>query len=156
MTLDIATKTGFAVLNVSGTIISGNLDFAHNVRKPSEHRPEVLARAYRELSDLIDEHRPNLIVYESPFHRGPGTRLLWSLCGLVETLAAQRSITVAELHASRIRQLLTGSGKSKKSDVQAWLDARGVHYESDDEADALAIMHAVLISNDQSPFSTSV
>lgn len=77
-----------------------------------------------------------------PFVRGAGTRILWSLAGICELVAAEHGAATAELSATQVRKAILGTGKADKAAVEAWVRSMGHDPLTDDESDALALLYA--------------
>lgn len=142
LALDLATQTGYAGIDTLGGFYSGSLNFAEPLRPKDRKRPAILAEARSILEVLIDETRPDRIVYEAPFMRGPGSRLLWGLTATVECLAAERAISVAQLEVKKVRKRILGNGAATKQDVQNYLRRNGLPFGDADEADAIVLLLA--------------
>jgi len=75
---------------------------------------------YKSLSRIIDEAKPELIVIETTF-RGPNSQTLiklGELRGAYLLLAEIKGITVVEFTPREIKQSVTGSGASSKTQVR--------------------------------------
>lgn len=141
LALDIATNTGWA-LDDGRHIRSGSIWFAEKLRAKDRKRPKILSEARSMLNDLVNATQPDQIVYESPFMRGAGSRLLWGLTSTVECIASERGIPVSEMAVKSVRKKLIGTGSATKDDVQIILRSLGYAFSDDDEADAIALLLA--------------
>ena len=140
--LDVATKTGYAYRDENGRIKSGAIDFKQWIPKKDKSRGATSGQCMFNVQGLIFGSDATSIIYEAPFMRGAGSRLLWALTGCIELLAFKNGIPVDELAATTVRKTLLGNGRATKSDIQVYLDGLGISYESNDESDAIAIMLA--------------
>lgn len=146
LALDIASTTGWAVGDdrpVSGSIIC---------------RGDLGAKAARlrdGLNKLVDEHNPDLMIFEAPFLTARGgsstIRTLLALCGVAEMVAHDRGVIPREVPSEKWRKHFLGLShaprhiaKSKrrqwlKREAQKRCDERGWGWLSDDEADACGV-----------------
>lgn len=100
------------------------------------------------LLDLIEELKPKLIVYEEPVlnHYGPHKTSLQTamwLMGLaahIIEIAHLKGIRCEPCNASKLKLFTTGDGRAKKWKMVAAVEQCGWKTETDDEADALAIL----------------
>lgn len=149
LALDLGSKTGWALLSEFG----GSITSAawHYRPSPFPHPGEVFTQYHEFLGSLVREGGVQHIVYEVPFHRGANRRTELVMVGLeAMTLAVAQvySVPVDSLNAATIKKRVTGKGNAKKSEVQAALRVRGLlrNKAGDDEADAIAVLLAVLES----------
>lgn len=136
LALDLATQTGFVTGSMAEHYSSGVLVFDAHLRAKDKCRPAVLAEAQTQIEALIEQTNPDRILFEAPFFRGAGSRLLSGFCALVEASATRRHIPVQETSSSQARKLVLGSGNATKQDIKAWLEAQNIEFPTDDEADA--------------------
>jgi crossover junction endodeoxyribonuclease RuvC len=106
--------------------------------------PRRLAHLAGRLGDLVDRHRPDLAVLETPFH-GMNARSLIVLAqargALLVTLAG-RGVEICEYSPAEVKSAVTGNGRADKEQVarmvRLLLAARGEGWVSD-ATDALAV-----------------
>jgi len=135
-------RTGYAVLQTDPIRIAE----AGVVRSDSAAPlPGRLVEIETGLSDIIDEHAPELIAVETLYshYKHPRTAILMGHArGVVLLAAARAGIEVLSLPATRIKKSLTGNGHAGKAQMQKAvahaLQLREVP-EPADVADALAI-----------------
>lgn len=139
LALDLATRTGWAMVSVSGATRHGVRDFsAHAGRNPA------LYGAFDWwLSDMVTDFRPALIVYESPIFRGKATRLTFGLAAITELIAGRREANVAEVNLATIKKFATGQGNCGKDAMVAAVKSWGFAPQDDNAADAIALARYV-------------
>jgi len=104
-----------------------------------------LAMLYRELSELLEESKPDLLVVEQVFVHAKHARtaiVMGHARGVVLLAAAQRGIPVGELSPAEVKKSLTGNGQATKRQVQQAVKAQcrlSKLPEPPDLADAIAI-----------------
>jgi len=141
-------------LNITGY---GIVDFASSARGPAiveggairtDSKADVARRIeqiHAELTELIEEFRPNLVAIENLYahYAHPRTSILMAHARGVILLAAQQAgVTVRGLAATKVKKSLTGNGHATKLQIQRAIQA--VYKleslpEPPDVADALAI-----------------
>lgn len=141
--IDCGTKTGWAYCDDSFTI-SGVIDFT---LKRGESSGMKFLRFHGWLREMLVKHRPALVVYELPHHRGGyATQSLNTMCGLVMMGCAKREIEYVGVHSATLKKHATGSGRASKEDMlKAARTQFGEDVKTDDEADALFLMNWGLI-----------
>lgn len=138
--LDLATNSGYAYNLDNNEIMSGSLNFEKSLKPKDRIRGAKLALAESQLNNLIYHCKPHKIIYEAPFMRGAGSRLLWGLTSIVEMLAYKYRIEVDEISAKRVRKILLNNGNASKEDVMNYLTSQNIKFSDNDEADAIAIL----------------
>ena len=146
LALDLATRTGFVAGRSFDSYHSGVLVFDEALRPKDKCRAAVLAEAQCRLEALVDDLNPETILYEAPFFRGSGSRLLSGFCALLEATAARRGISLQEIASLSARKTVLGTGKATKDDIAEWLSDRNILFESDDEADAYILYLSYFMS----------
>ena len=147
LSLDLATRLGWAYGDARlGDPVSG----WHKLPVTGEDIGRFAAAYDHWLNAMIDEARPDLIVFEEPMPTTAGrstlstTLKLQGLCWHTEFVANARRVNVRQVHASQWKKHFCGTGRVSKSmkpypPIVA-CKARGWHAVSDDnEADALGI-----------------
>ncbi len=111
----------------------------------SDPLPVRLANLHHDLSQILDELRPDLVAVESVFthpdRAGTGVRMAHAR-GVILLAAAQRSLQVREHAPAQVKKSLTGDGSADKTRMQAAVATIcGLERppEPADVADALAI-----------------
>jgi crossover junction endodeoxyribonuclease RuvC len=138
--------TGYGVLETS----SGKIQFleAGVLRTDSTKNPNLATRIqtlFVGLCELLDEWKPTVLAIEQLYshYEHPRTAILMAHArGAFLLAAAQREIDVVDYSATRIKKLITGSGRASKEQVQ-FAVTRELNLdkvpEPHDAADALAI-----------------
>lgn len=158
LSLDLATRTGFALGSRAGVILSGS----RQLPKTGDDLG-LFGRAFRDwLVKGLKRHNPELIVYEQPMLRGASTNLntlrkLYGLAFMVETIAGdvkllERNdpIPVQEINNGDWIKHFLGAGNvpresdARKKAVFRMCQIRGWRPEDYDEGDALAILDYAL------------
>jgi crossover junction endodeoxyribonuclease RuvC len=106
--------------------------------------PRRLAQLAGRLGELIDRHRPDLAVLETPFH-GMNAHSLIVLAqarGALLAVLAGRGVEICEYSPAEVKSAVTGNGRADKEQVahmvRLLLAARGDGWASD-ATDALAL-----------------
>lgn len=133
---------GFGVIDVDGPV--KKMIDAGVIRTPA-HQPaqERLRTIYNELKEIIEEHKPQVMVVEQLFFaKNVTTAMTVSQArGVILLLGEQQGLQLAEFTPLQIKQSMTGDGKASKAQVQEMvrvvLKLKEVP-RPDDCADALA------------------
>lgn len=102
-----------------------------------------LKKIYDDLKQLIDKHKPNLIVLEQLFYF-KNAKTVISVAqaqGVIRLLAAQNNLSLKLLTPLAIKQIITGYGTADKKSVQKMLKLtlkEDVVIADDDQSDAIA------------------
>ena len=139
LALDIATKTGWACSD--GKI--GWMDFG-----PFTEDYGRLGWAVREwLSRMISEHGAKRLVTEATFYRGANTYHLIGMVFTAHTVAFERRLERGEWKPSEYRahlgikkDLTVAKSRQWKQGAINWALAQGFNPQTDDEAEALALL----------------
>ena len=111
---------------------------------PEMAMPQRLKKLHNELSKLLKEHQPEIMVVESLFFfKNMKTAMPVSQAkGVILLTAAKKNILVHEFTPPQVKMLVAGSGKAEKINVQKKVQAifgmKDIP-KPDDAADALAI-----------------
>jgi len=111
---------------------------------PEMAMPQRLKKLHNELSKLLKEHQPEIMVVESLFFfKNMKTAMPVSQAkGVILLTAAKKNILVHEFTPPQVKMLIAGSGKAEKINVQKKVQAifgmKDIP-KPDDAADALAI-----------------
>jgi crossover junction endodeoxyribonuclease RuvC len=111
---------------------------------PRQPMPARLARIYRQLQEIISEHRPDRVAIEDVFYavNVKSALKLGQVRGVAMLAAASAGIEVAEYSPLSIKSAVVGYGKAEKHQVQQMV-TRLLKLdevpEPPDVADALAI-----------------
>ena len=153
MALDISTKTGWAYGRIPA---AEPLALESAALKPKQPKSGViylppgrnLGFCLSKFEDVllckINTFQPRGLIIEAPILPKGANRdvslILMSLAGIAEKTAHECGIKWRKsVQPSDIKKHWTGRGNAKKADMMAKCDSLGWTYETDDEADALAI-----------------
>lgn len=135
--------TGYGLVQKSeGTLVC--LTYGVISTPPQKPLQERLLHIYQEISRLIDQHRPDVIVVEHLFF-GKNSKTALSVgrsLGVILLAAAQRSVEVVEYKPVEVKLAVTGYGYADKFQMQAMVQTLLRLPEKprpDDAADALAL-----------------
>ena len=142
-------RTGYGVIDIRNskletrnpTLIEGGVLKA----KASDDFSWRLQTLYDALREVLEEHRPDVMVIEELFstYAHPRSALLMAHARGVMMLAAQQAhVPVHYFLPNEVKQVLTGTGHATKSAIQAAVRARlglAAAPEPADVADALAL-----------------
>jgi len=138
LTLDLATKTGWAAKEAGAPVVSGVQVF--DVRRGESPGMRFLkCRSW--LKDISAMVRPNVIVYEQAHHRGgAATACGVGLVTVVLEFTAQHEIETMPVHSATLKKWATGSGRANKGDMIKNCISRGYQPQDDNEADAILLL----------------
>lgn len=142
MTLDLATKTGWACSRESGVPAYG----VRRIGRPQCSDGEFFCDFFGWLSDMIVVEAPRAMIFEAPILTAGKTsvqtaRRLMGLAVFAEMLGTKNGIPrVFEANNSTVRKFFTGNGRAQKEDVVRECQRRGWAPQDDNAADALAIL----------------
>ena len=143
LALDLGTKTGWALYVGPGVIFSGAWDL-----KPSRFSGGGM-RFVRFVGFLTELHKNigyDRVVFEE-VRRHMSTDAAHVYGGLMATLTMfceDKSLPYEGVPVGTIKKTWTGKGNAKKDEMVAEAVRRGFDPQSEDEADALAILHTVV------------
>lgn len=139
LALDLGTKLGWAVRARDGAIWHGTEVFTPR-KSWSPGQRWLRARSF--LTDLIVRHQVNSIAYED-VKRHVGTDAAHAygafLC-LVQMVADSHRASLLPVGVGTIKKHWTGDGRADKDAMTAQARARGFRPETDNDADALAVL----------------
>ena len=150
LALDLATKTGWALQDRDGQILSGVKEFP---LKRGESRGIRFLRFRKWLREILEtgnfgcrfcDNTPGVIVYEQAHHRGGyATEVAVGLVTDVLAEAAREGIEHMSVHSGTLKKATTGSGRSSKADMiaQVKLWYPNTHIIDDNHADALCLLN---------------
>ncbi len=146
LALDLGTRTGWA-LRENGMIESGTDTF-------DVKRGESPGTRYMRFNRWLDEFalhpsaglpRVELIVFEQAHHRGgAATEVAAGFSTRVLEFCARHGIEHAVVHSARLKKFATGKGNASKTEMLEAVARRWKRVETDDEADALALLYQVI------------
>lgn len=137
LTLDIATRTGFAVGPIGREPSSGVFEC-----KGKETGP-IMIQFETWLSRLIMSNGPSIVIYEATIL--PGTTQLatltrlYGLSAVCEMVCAKQDREVRIVYAAQWKKYACGSGRQKPAEYQAAITAKGFPTVYPDEAAAIGM-----------------
>ena len=149
LALDLSSKTGWALLDRNGRILSGVQEFSLT---RGESKGMRFLRFRKWLKDILilgelgvqfSKEQPGLVIWEQAHHRGS---FATELCvGLVTDVMAEAALYELEhmsVHSATLKKFATGKGKAGKDEMV--LKAKefypSVEILDDNHADALLIL----------------
>ncbi len=135
LALDLATRTGWAIVKDGRVIESGVQSFD---KRRGESNGLLFLRARKWLAAF---GRPDLVAYErAHFRGGAATEICVGLQTRAQEQAAEWGVESAPVATGTLKAWATGSGRADKGAMIAWAAARlGRQPEDDNEADAVAV-----------------
>jgi crossover junction endodeoxyribonuclease RuvC len=135
--------TGYGIVERSGNRLR-MIDFGCLETTPAQALSVRLMEIHRAMSELIEEHRPQLLGVERLFfNRNVQTAFaVGQARGVVLLAAAQAGLPVFEYGPHEVKMAVTGYGRADKGQVQRMVQAvLGLEKlpRPDDAADALAV-----------------
>lgn len=149
LALDQATQTGWAAF------ADGKVAHSFVTMPRGERTVGKFAAKWRGfLIGLLDEYRPELVVFEAPFitptlHQMTA-RKLHALSAITEMVCHDRNIYCQEATPSAVRHWFIGANPRREEAKKATIEEcrrRGWQPVNDDEADALALLSFVAQAN---------
>lgn len=161
LTLDISTKTGWAFASVEAIAawpkgvpgeqgpIQGVAYGTRRLAPPSSGHGLYGLGMHALVGDLIQRYQPKVIVYESPLPPQKRDtlnilRLLGGLAFMAECVAQTYNTPIYEENVSTVRKHFIGWCRGDRQKIKhdtIWMcQARGWTPQTDDEADALALL----------------
>ncbi|WP_240669483.1 crossover junction endodeoxyribonuclease RuvC [Achromobacter spanius] len=139
LALDLGTKTGYAVRKRDGKVVHGTQSFAPRKSWTDGQR---WLRFQSWLGQLLDLHQVGRIAYEHvSFHAGVrDAHCYGAFRALVEMAADRRNIELVGTNVQTVKKHWTGKGGADKATMIAQARARGFRPETDNDADALAVL----------------
>lgn len=140
LALDLGTKLGWAVRARDGAVWHGTEVFTP---RKSWTPGQRWLRARSFVTDLVVRHQVHAIAYEDvKRHAGTDAAHAYGafLC-LVQMVADSHRAALMPVGVGTIKKHWTGKGNADKAAMEAQARARGFRPESDNDADALAILH---------------
>ncbi|WP_103035292.1 crossover junction endodeoxyribonuclease RuvC [Castellaniella caeni] len=141
LALDLGNYTGYAVRRRDGTIIHGTENFSPR----KSWTPGQRWFRYRSwLSALIEREQIHVVTFERVVFGHSSASASDAYGGfkaLTEMVADAHHCDLSSVAVPTIKKHWTGSGRAKKPDMIAEARRRGFRPDSDNAADALAILH---------------
>jgi len=134
--------TGWGVIARSGNRLT-HIANGQIRTDPKATMPERLVTLDRELTDIVETHRPDSGAVEEVFvnTNAQSTLKLGQARGVCVLALARTGMPVGEYAARLVKKSLVGTGQAEKAQVQAMLKVLlpGVQLAGADAADALAV-----------------
>lgn len=140
LALDLGTKLGWALLPRGGQITHGTESFAP---RKSWSPGQRWQRFRTFLHEVVAHNNVHVIAYED-VKRHVGTdaaHAYGAFLALTELVADSHRVRLAPVGVGTIKKHWTGKGNADKAAMLAQSRTRGFRPESDNDADALAILH---------------
>ncbi len=146
--------TGFGLIKVENNIGFSLIDAGFIKTSAQDGLPKRLAKIYCELSAILDNIKPNILVLEQLYahYKHPVTAsLLGHARGIICLLAEQKKIYFVEYPATRVKKVTTGSGHASKLQIQKMithtlkLKEGSIKLPDISDAISLAITHAYIL-----------
>ena len=118
--------------------VAGGVETFNTVVFDAHDRAAKLCAFHAWLADAVHEHRPDLLAYEKPVHRGAGSLVLFGYVAIVEMVAYIHEIAVVGVHNATIKKFGGVKGGEK---LMAAARARGAGVLDDHQADAVMLWH---------------
>lgn len=143
MALDLGTSTGWAYRTPTR--------FHHGTQRFEVKRGESPGMRYvrfnrwiRDMGATADEQFVELVAYEMPHNRGgAATEISNGFSTRVQEFCAEIGCEHVSVHSATLKKWTTGKGNADKRDMVAAVNAKWCAVETDDEADAVALLHYV-------------
>ncbi|NGZ29223.1 MAG: crossover junction endodeoxyribonuclease RuvC [Magnetococcales bacterium] len=144
LTLDLGTKTGWALRQTDGSITSGTVEF-----RPGRFEGGGMAflRFKKWLNEVGSFASPMNGIWFEEVCAHAGVHAAHAYGGFLAHLTAwaeQREIPYQGVPVGTIKHHATGKGNASKAEVIEAMRRKGHNPNDDNEADALAILHYVL------------
>jgi Holliday junction resolvasome RuvABC endonuclease subunit len=135
LALDLATRTGWAIVRDGRVIESGVQDFS---KRRGESNGLLFLRARKWLAGF---DRPDLVAYErAHFRGGAATEICVGLQTRAQEQAAEWGVESAPVATGTLKAWAAGSGRADKAAMISWAASKlGRQPEDDNEADAVAV-----------------
>ena len=140
LALDLATRTGWAIVRDGKVFESGVWDFSKDYQGDGRHYGHLFRALWYKLDQWCTAG--TFIAYELAHHRaGPATRISVGMNATVLLFAARREMAAPRaVHTATLKKWATGSGRADKGAMIAWAASKlGRQPEDDNEADAVAV-----------------
>ena len=141
--LDLATKTGYAVVNEgTGAVVgSGVWDLSKSKEAIGKHNGHMFLDLLKRIGQCCSDHCVGTLCYErAHFRGGPATRVCVGLSSTALLAAAGLGLRVMDVPTMTLKKFATGdyrAGKdAMKKAAKGWLGREPV---DSDEADACAV-----------------
>ncbi len=143
LALDLGTRTGWALLRADGRVESGQAKFEV---KDGEGQGSRYVKFRRWLVEMKAAH-PDLvrIVHEKVMGHGAfqviSAHVYGGMLATLQAFGEHHQLAYRGIGVSTIKKQFAGHGKASKTDVIRQCEAMGFKPCSDNEADAIALLH---------------
>lgn len=140
LSLDLGTHTGWAVRRRSGAISYGTDEFPDHKAAPGQRWVDF--RYW--LAQKMNDEQIHLLIYENvvfTHSSSQASNVYGGFLALAQMGARTRNIPFRAVAVPTVKKHWTGSGRAKKPDMIAEARRRGFRPDTDNAADALAILH---------------
>ena len=146
----ITTGYGFVETKGNGFVLKG---YGFIRTDASKEMPQRLNKIHKELSDLLDKHKPEALVLEKLYahYKHPVTAaLLGHARGVICMLAEEKKVPFFEYAATKVKKITTGSGHASKEQIQKMIEytfgekSESLGPKDTTDAISLAITHAYI------------
>jgi len=144
LALDLGTNTGYAVQRRDGSQRYGTVKYT---KRKMEHPGHRWAEFRTWLSVLLETEQIHLVVYED-VRRHEGTmaaHVYGAFEALMQMGAVTRNIPVVPVGVGVVKKAWTGFGNASKAAMIDEARRRGFDPDTDNAADALAILHWAVV-----------
>jgi crossover junction endodeoxyribonuclease RuvC len=154
--------TGYGVVRGTGNGVHALIECGVLRTRAKDPLPSRLKEIYDGVIELIDTHRPTVLVVEDVFYAKNvrTTIVLGHARGVVLLAGQQRGLSIAETPPAEIKKAITGTGAATKEQVQFMLtrllrlkDAPQPSDAADGVAAALAFIMGGRILQEEAPVS---
>lgn len=148
LALDLGTKCGWALLRADGRVESGQAKFD---LKDGEGQGARYVKFRRWLVEMKAAHQDiGELVYEQVMGHGAfqviSAHVYGGMLATLQAFGEHHQIAYRGIGVSTIKKQFAGHGKASKTDVIRQCEALGFRPCSDNEADAIALLHVATSS----------
>lgn len=143
ISLDLGSKTGWAICYSKGFVLHGTDYFTknHKIKDISEDKGFRFWKFSNFLSQLFSAGAQRVYYEKVVGHRSSDSAHMYGAFeGILLLTCFYNQIPVVPVYVATIKKYITGRGDATKEDVIAAIKARGYTPETDNDADALALL----------------
>jgi len=122
LSLDPASlkNLGIAILEIKKNNIKIIDHFTHVFKSNLENKEQRLVETKKIITKLIKKHNINQVLMELSLGFGKAfvRSQIIEITGVIKLVACEKKVNVKEIAPTRIKKLVTGSGKSKKTEMK--------------------------------------
>lgn len=156
--------TGYGLLKLSTKGETDLLDFGWIKTKKDSDPERRLDEIYKNMQELLDKYSPDVMAIERLFfYSNVKTAMrVGQACGVIMLAAAQANVPIFEYTPGQVKLLIGGNGKADKSVMKKAIrdmfqvqapDKKKTHFDDVCDAIAIAVCHAIQITNPEAPKS---